>query len=367
VALGLACAAGPAPGAASEPPGRNEQVLLAAQGRYEQLIERLERWKPAEELRTPELHALCFAYSRVKRYKPLLECLGRLEENVRKGDRRTRLFALDDVTPAIHLMRADAMLDVRNYALAESEAQRTLDWQARAGGDTLDMRIAALAVLGLSHALRQDVSRAEHYAKALDAITANWIFDGNHACVRSLSIARVRFALRQYPAAARALESDSRCGAARMADAVFATTQSSGGGRWLYTDLPRGFMAFKLHGEMGRLAQARAGFDRLIALPQARENGDIWWALNFERGRIAEGEGQLEAAARFLATAVDAIEAQRVNIDVAAAEIGFVGDRQAVYARLVEILVRLRRDEEALAYEQRRKAQAIVDHRGDRP
>ena len=55
-------------------------------------------------LNTRDRHALCFAYSKTKRYNKLLPCLDKLAENVRKGDLRTRLFGLDDATPTIHII-----------------------------------------------------------------------------------------------------------------------------------------------------------------------------------------------------------------------------------------------------------------------
>src|SRR4051812_18122540 len=82
-----------------------DQVALAASGRYDQLEQMLEAQQAKGPLDTRDRHALCYAYSKTKRYARLMACLDQLALNLQRGDKRTRLFALDDATPALGLMR----------------------------------------------------------------------------------------------------------------------------------------------------------------------------------------------------------------------------------------------------------------------
>ena len=83
-----------------------ETVKLAANVQYSQLETLLETEAARRPLGTRDQHALCFAYSKTKRYDRLFACLDQLEQQVAQGDKRTRLFGLDDATPSIGLMRA---------------------------------------------------------------------------------------------------------------------------------------------------------------------------------------------------------------------------------------------------------------------
>ena len=94
--------------------------------------------------------------------------------------------------------------------------------------------------------------------------------------------------------------------------------------------------------ETGRVSEAKDGYDRLLAIPQTRENGEIYWLLLYDRGRIAEKENNRQQAIEFYRKAVEVIEAQRASINTEASKIGFVGDKQAVYQRLIATPVRRR-------------------------
>lgn len=51
-------------------------------------------------LRTADRHALCFAYSKIKRYDKLMPCFDRLQQRISSGDLYTRL--LDTQEPFKH-------------------------------------------------------------------------------------------------------------------------------------------------------------------------------------------------------------------------------------------------------------------------
>ena len=83
----------------------SDQISFAANGRFDQLEKMLEADATKAALDTPDQHALCYAYSKTKRYDRLLKCLDQLEKNLAGKIKRTRLFGLDDATPVMHLMQ----------------------------------------------------------------------------------------------------------------------------------------------------------------------------------------------------------------------------------------------------------------------
>ena len=80
-------------------------------------------------------------------------CLDQLEQNVLKGDRRTRLFGLSDATPTIHIMRAEAMIELGQYAKAVAEAEKAYRWLIEDDSDDLDMVFDSLAAISIAESL----------------------------------------------------------------------------------------------------------------------------------------------------------------------------------------------------------------------
>ena len=145
-----------------------------------------------------------------------------------------------------------------------------------------------------------------------------------------------------------------------VADA-FAAGDTKGEGLWVWQDLPREFVYNKTLFEVGRANEAKAGYDKLLGIPQTKDNGDIYWVILFDRGRIAEKEGNRAQAVELYRKAVDVIEGQRATINTEASKIGFVGDKQAVYQHLVAALLAESRNAEAFEFVERAKSRALVD------
>ena len=104
-------------------------------------------------LRPRDQHALCFAYAKLKRHDRLKPCQDQLEAGVRKGDRRTRLFGLDDATPTVHLMRAEALIDLGDLNAARAQANEALIWLRKEQSDDHDMVVNAYALLAVAAAI----------------------------------------------------------------------------------------------------------------------------------------------------------------------------------------------------------------------
>ena len=145
-----------------------------------------------------------------------------------------------------------------------------------------------------------------------------------------------------------------------VADA-FVVGETKGEGLWVWQDLPREFVYNKTLFETGRINEAKAGYDKLLGIPQTKDNGDLYWVILFDRGRIAEKEGNRAQAVDLYRKAVDVIEGQRATINTEASKIGFVGDKQAVYQHLVAALLAEGQNAVAFEYVERAKSRALVD------
>ena len=125
--------------------------------------------------------------------------------------------------------------------------------------------------------------------------------------------------------------------------------------------MPKAFILNKSLYETGQVKEAKAGYDELLAIPQTKDNGDFYWLILFDRGKIAEAEGNLKEAIDFYQKAIDVIERQRSTINTEASKIGFVGNKQKVYHALIAALFAEGQHAKALEYVERSKSRALVD------
>jgi CHAT domain-containing protein len=111
----------------------------------------------------------------------------------------------------------------------------------------------------------------------------------------------------------------------------------------------------------GRMAQAKAALDPLIANPLVMAMAEMYPAALELRGRIARHEGDDERAATYLRTAISVMEAARSSFRDEAGRMGFVLNKQDIYLALIDILVAGGRHAEAFEYAERSKARALVE------
>jgi len=88
-------------------------------------------------------------------------------------------------------------------------------------------------------------------------------------------------------------------------------------------------------------------------------NGMLLPAYSFSPG--GRTEANITAAVNFYSRAVAVIEQQRASIHTESSKIGFVGDKQALYAGLVRVLYREGQYERAFETVERAKSRALVD------
>jgi hypothetical protein len=86
----------------------NTQISLAGNGKFDELAGGVEAMIGKEPMKTADWYALCFAYSRIKRYDKIMGCLDELDKKMTGSDKRTRLFGLDDGTASAFVKRIRA-------------------------------------------------------------------------------------------------------------------------------------------------------------------------------------------------------------------------------------------------------------------
>ncbi len=351
-----------------------QRDILENTGRYQELEQHMEtRVKDTAVAKTSDLFPLCLAYSKTKRYNKLFPCLDRFEQNIRRGDKLAlsgegMLMPIhSDISPMPHLLRAEAYMELQDYDRALKEAEKAYLIVPR--GDTLGMysgtrlRIQALTTLSLVHAFRGDRASAEKYRLLLEGLEIGFTHTLISGKERRLSLVKIHMSLGEFTAVLEKLKSDSVfVSLGQVAGNVMMLgTSSQEKNLFAYADLPIAFMHQKALLETGRVSEAKEGYDRLIAIPQAQENGEIYWLLLSDRGRIAEKEGNRTQAAEFYRRAVEIIERQRASISTEASKIGFVGNKQEVYRELIAVLFADGQYAVAFEYIERAKARALVD------
>lgn len=336
-----------------------EQIAMAASGRFDQMEKVLEAKAATGALNTKDRHALCYAYSKTRRYTQLMQCLDLLEGNIAAGDRRTRLFGLEDATPALGLMRAEALIETGQYARAAEQADKTLGWLRQDGSDDLDMVFNAMASLSIALTLSGDLASGQELAQQLDQTSAGFL--GDYASAKAMALARARMALSDYQGVLDALRGDKVFAINVFLDRVASGSFLTGINNWVWAELPRAFMMNKALLETGQVREAKIGLEHLLKLPQVKENGEIYWLLLNDLGRIAELENQSAEALTYYRQAIEVVEVQRATINTEASKIGFVGDKQAVYAQAIAVALRLKKNDLAYEYVERSKSRTLVD------
>lgn len=338
-----------------------ESIKLAANGQYAALESLMETEEGQHPLGSRDRHALCFAYSKIKRYDRLFPCLDQLTQQVAKGDRRTRIFGLDDATPSIHLMQAEAMLELGRYQEAASKAKSAMDWIAKEGSDDRDFELQALSTMVIASVLSGQRDEAKNTLKKIETMSTAFPLFDDYTPTRVFALARSHVALGNYSEAAALLEGDGYFKLRRFLDNLFSGATLQGLNYWMWADLPRGYLLAKCRLETGRLTEAREALDRLLEIPQSSANGEIYWQMLFDRGRIAEQDGEVDRAIDYYRRAVEIIERQRSSIQTEINKIGFATDKQSVYARLVAVSLHAGREGDALEIVERSKSRALVD------
>ncbi|MDD3846719.1 MAG: CHAT domain-containing protein [Syntrophorhabdaceae bacterium] len=319
---------------------------------------------------TTILGHLCYAYSRLKRYSKLFDCLDGLEKRIQSGDtvlETDKVFISNsDATPMPHMFRAEALIELGDYKGAIREGKNALgkvqDRMTTGMWPPKVYRLSVMGTMGLAYALGGDRANAADQIRQLEEMSLGFMGSSFTRPFRRNAIARIHMALGQY---AKALEyvKDEESVWDRSVWFVnnMAWGYSGDDGPQIYLILPKLFIRGKCLSETGDLAEAKRTMDVMLRNVRIADNGEIYWLTLFERGRIAEKEGDLKTAIDLYRKAVDVIERQRSSINTESNKIGFVGDKQEVYGRLVACLHSDGQHAPALEYVERSKSRALVD------
>jgi tetratricopeptide (TPR) repeat protein len=265
-----------------------------------------------------------------------------------------------DVTPYMWEIRAETYMELGDYARAVDYGRRMVAAIPQQWNLERAQRIHALGVLGLSLAFAGDRAAAQERARELEAVSTSYPYVLLKTD-KQVFLARLYVALGNYQRAYEIVKEDDNSFFRGLADAVSGGATLEGGSLLAFQQIQRRFMRHKSELETGRLAEAKAGYDEMLGSPATQENGDFYWIVLYDRGRIAEREGNAAEAANFYKRAVEVIERQRSTLNTEASKIGFIGSKQSVYQDLVRVLVAQGRGVEAFEYVERSKARALVD------
>lgn len=348
------------------------QILtdLEMRGRYAEL-EKAAELKLAQQKQpsTSVLTPLCFAYSRVKRYQKLFDCLDRLEQQIRAGDWEAvtdaSMISNSDATPMPAMLRAEALIELGDYPRAAEQAKLALSQvQNRLGfgiWSPTRYRLSLLGTLGLAYALGGDRKGAAEQIRQLEDFSVGFIGSAGMVPLRANAIARIYMALGDFAKAFEQVKDDDA-----WVNAVYFLNNASWG---LSGDdraenfvlLPKMLIRGKCLSELGRLAEAKQSLDAILRNARVVDQGELHWLALFERGRIAEREQNFSEAISYYLRAIKVIEEQRSSINTEANKIGFVGDKQAAYGRLIVLMLEQGKESEAFEYVERSKSRALVD------
>lgn len=334
------------------------ETVLVQQTRYSELEQFMEgKISDMRAAPTSELVFLCYAYYQVRRYTSLLECADALEENIVAGD--TSLWNFD-FSSAPDLFRAEAWLDFGDYRRSLGHALSAYERMKASAVTYKQMDIYTLTSAGLAHAMLGERSAAARFIGELEAVDTSYP-DNLLEFDKVTGLARIQVALEDCGAALRTLDRASDQDAFKAFTNLVTGAAVADVNIFTFLELPVRFMRHHCELQTGRIDSARTGLDAMLAEPAIRQNRHLYWMILIDRGVIHEADGQdADAEARYR-EAIGIIESQRSSINTEASKIGFAGNRQTPYQRLVTMFVTQGRHAEAFEFAERSKARALVD------
>jgi len=323
---------------------------LAAEANFTQIVKEFE--PPQEKyagLPFQDLIYLCSAYGELKNYSRLFPCLEAAQAKVNAGDFMTDAWN-HSATPS--RLKTIALIELGQY----EEAVRAAEISKKivvAKQLTRFEEVKVLEVLGMAYALAGRTDKANATADELKGLYLGYpymlVTDD-----RNIALAKIYIILRKYNDAINAVSYKFEDSSAFL---------KTIGGRDVFVNnkLSFEFMKNKSLLEVGRVPEARQGYDALLTYPYIQDRGEMHWIILYDRGRIAEREGNVKEAIGIYEKAVEVIEKQRSTINVEASKIGFVGDKQSVYHRLIAALFAEKQYVKAFEYVESSKSRALVD------
>ncbi|MGE4296894.1 MAG: CHAT domain-containing protein [Desulfovibrionaceae bacterium] len=335
----------------------SRDALLMSEARYGEMVAEMEpRWRANPDMPFRDYVHLCSALSEVKRYDTFFSCVEGMQRRVEQGD--DTFVAGMPFRDMPYILASKVHIELGDYDRAIAEARRALTLAREDGGPAIKGKLVnAWEMLGLALALRGDTGAAEEALLQLRALPLEDTESINRK-PRDTAVARICLAMGRYGEAVTAMSQQypEWEGLKAMTFLTGFTNEN-----FLSFDLPPAFIKAKALYGSGRTQEAKTAIDALLGMEQIASSGTMYWNLLHDRGRIALADGEPDRAIGLFEKAVAVIERQRATLGSEASKIGFVGDKQTVYADLVAALVAQGRAAEALAYVERGKSRALVD------
>lgn len=298
-----------------------------------------------------DLFILSGAYYEIRDYRRCLSTVQLLQERIDGGD--SRYLGFIDLSAYPLILQGLVYLDQGNYTQAlhfAKQAHRLLETPDKRSNSAFhSQQIQTAEIAGVALALQGNQSEARRWLTTLQQLAIDK--EGILGPEKYVAIARISMALKDYQGALTALRHPQ----AKITGFITTLYDQT------FQELPRFFIETKALFETGNLQQARQGYDQLLQHPQIKEIGSMYWPVLFDRARIARSEGDKQLAKQLLKQAIDVVELQRATISTEAGRIGFVGDKQALYRELVDLLIQQDLANLAFEYAERAKSRALVD------
>ncbi len=325
-------------------------LSLGARANFSQLVNEFEPSdKNFSKMPFSELIYLCQAYSGLKNYQNLFPCLDAAQTKVNAGESYADLWNHS----ALPLrMRATAYIELGQYGKAIEVAESSYEMVIHKKLERWD-EAQTLDVLGVAYGLAGKNEKAEGTIRKLKKILYSGSL-GSMGDSINIALARIYITLHRYQEAINILSY-------KFEDSNKLAKTITGWDVFMYEKIQFEFMKNKSFFEVGRIAEAKEGYDTLLRYQFIRNQGEVYWNILFDRGRIYEREGDTKQAIEFYKQSIDVIEFQRATINTEASKIGFVGDKQKVYHQMISTLYSDRQYANAFEYAERSKSRALVD------
>ena len=329
-----------------------EDIKLSSYAQKQKLHEIINVLQPrldnGDTLSSFQLFLLAASYNGIRNYSKALATTDLLQKQIDRGDRS---LAGSDLTVYPQILRGSVYLDQGEPQKAIQEGALAYKLLHEGGREKSTFYTSQLIdiydILGVAHALSGNKVDAQKIANSLKNVSIT-VMNGPP---KYSALARIYMALKEYDNALTAIKNPD----ARVTGLVTAFYDQT------FQEIPKLYILSKSLYETGNIKEAKEGYAQLLGHPQIEQIGGIYWIVLLDRAMIALSEGQKTAAEDMLKKAIDVIEKQRSSINSEAGRIGFVGDKQTVYAELTVLLLADGRYAEAFAYVERAKARALVD------
>lgn len=297
-----------------------------------------------------DIFILSGAYYEIRDYRRCLDTAQLLQARINQGESS---YLGGNLAPYPHILQGLVHLDQGTYTQAVHFAEQAYRLISSPSGRSnhwfTSQLIQTAEIAGVAQALQGNQAEARRWLTTVQQLPID--SSGIQGPDKYIAIARISMALKDYQGALTALRHPQ----AKVTGLITTFYDQT------FQELPRFFMENKALFETGAQQQARQGYDQLLQHPQIKEIGSMYWPVLFDRARIARSEGDLPLAEHLLQQAIDVVEAQRATITTEAGRIGFVGDKQALYREIVDLLISSGDARRAFVYAERAKSRALVD------